>query len=116
MRSYNTIDEIRNEFIPLGFHEYKPTQFDPYVITCFQKRYDDNIGKKYFLDIKVHDFTFADIPEQYHPAISCQLYQKYTHDAVNLDFIDWDLRQVENFVNAMFASGLLEHYETWEEC
>lgn len=116
MKSYNSIDEIKNEFIPLGFHEYKPTQFDHHVITCFQKRYDDEIGKKYFLDIKVYDFTWADILEQYHPSISCQLYQKDTHDAVNLDFINWDIEQVEKFIDTMFKTNMLEHYETWEEC
>lgn len=55
MNSYNTIDDIRNYLNPLGFHEYKPTQFDRYAITCFQKRYDDEIGKKYFVDAKVKE-------------------------------------------------------------
>ena len=40
------------EILENGYHEYKPTCFHNDGITkCFQKRFDDDIGKKYFIDI-----------------------------------------------------------------
>ena len=44
---------ITDEYIKEhGFKEYNPTRFDnDSVILRFQKRYDDNFGKKYFIDI-----------------------------------------------------------------
>lgn len=117
MNSYNTPKEIRDYLVPLGFHEYSPTRFDSSgVCICFQKRYDDERGKKYFLNAKVYDFTFTDkVRENYHISFSCQLYQKGTHDALNIEFIDWNIDQIEKFVDNLFDTGMLEHYETWEE-
>lgn len=116
MNSYNTIEEIRNYLIPLGFHEYKPTQFDKnYVVTCFQKRYDNEVGKKYFIDAKVIDFTFTDkVPMKFHLSYSCQLYQKDTHEAFNIEFIDWGIKEIEEFINKMFDNNMLDYYEYWD--
>lgn len=116
MKSFNSIDEIRDWLIPLGFHEYKPTDIHhESIVTCFQKRYDDDFGKKYFLDINVWDYTlFPAIPERYHPSITGQFYQAETHDAVNFDFIDWDIDAAEKWIDKMFEVGLLEHYERWD--
>lgn len=116
MKSYNTIDEAREYFTGLGFHEYEPTRFDAEnIITCFQKRYDDELGKKYFIDARLWDFSWSDkVPENYHPELCMQVYQKDTHDAVNFTYIDWDVDQVEKFIDRMFELGLLEHYELWD--
>lgn len=116
MKSYDTLDEIRDWLIPLGFHEYAPTQIHHSgIITCFQKRYDDDIGKKYFIDVNVWDWTmFPKIPEKYHPEITGQYYQAGTHDAVNFEFIDWDLEAVEQWLDKLFELGVLEHYEEWD--
>lgn len=116
MKSYETLEEIRELLLSNGFHEYKPTPFDNESIrTCFQKRYDDEIGKKYFLDCKVWDWTWNNqIPEKYHPEFCGQMYQKGTHDAIDYTFISWDLDQAEKFLEDWFQSGLLEHYEIWD--
>ena len=35
-----------------GYKQYKPTQFDnESVVARFQKRFDDDFGKKYFIDV-----------------------------------------------------------------
>lgn len=114
MNSYNTLSELKDMIIKKGFHEYKPTEFDRYAITCFQKRYDDEYGKKYFIDGKVYDFTWTDsIPERYHIGYSCQLYQSTTHNAFNIEFVDWTVEQVEDFVENLFSKGIIEYYEEY---
>lgn len=117
MNSYNTLEDVRNYLIPLGFHEYNPPDFRRYdgLATIFQKRYDDDFGKKYFIDAKIWDYTWTDkVPERFHIEFECQLYQKETHDAFNLEFIDWTLEQVESFIDNMFQNGQIEHYEVWD--
>ena len=37
-----------------GYREYRPTQFDKDVEKCWQKRFDDDTGKKYFIDAKMY--------------------------------------------------------------
>lgn len=117
MNSRDTLEEIRNYLEPMGFKEFEVPNFRSYdgVCTMFQKRYDDNVGKKYFIDAKIWDWSFTDrIKENYHIEYECQLYQKDTHDAFNINFIDWTIEQVEQFIDNMFEKNMLEHYETWE--
>ena len=115
MNSYNTLDEVREYLAPLGFTEYPPNQFAHRdVVLNFQKRIDDEIGKKYFIDVKVWDWTWTDkIPEQYHIAFETQLYQKDTHDAFNIEFIDWEYEQIVDYIEKMFDNGMLDYYEKW---
>lgn len=117
MNSYNSLDDVRDYLIPLGFNEYEKPPFRYYndIATCFQKCYKDDIGKKYFIDAEIWDWSWTDrIKEQFHISFRGQFYQKYTHEAVNFEFIDWKLEEIEKWLDAMFDLGLLEHYETWE--
>lgn len=114
MNSWNSVDEIKNYLLPLGFKEFEPPKFRSYegITTMFQKRYDDEIGKKYFIDAKIWDYTkYPQIPEKFHIEYEGQYYQKGTHDAVNFNFIDWTLDQVEEFIDNLFELGVIEHYE-----
>lgn len=113
MNSYNTLDEVRNYLIPLGFKEYKPTPFDNQgICTNFQKRYDDEFGKKFFIDAKIWDYSWSNrVPENYHIEYHTQLYENGTHDAIDIEFLDWDIYQVERWVNKLFENGMIEHYE-----
>lgn len=116
MRNYNTLEEIENILVPRGFHKYNPTPYDNESVCCnFQKRYDDEIGKKYFIDVKIWDWTrFDRIPEKYSMEFNGQYYQKGTHNAVNFTFIDWTLDEVEKWIEDLFQVGFIEHYEEWD--
>lgn len=115
MNSYDTLDEICDYLIPLGFREYKPTPFEyDGVCTCFQKRYDDDFGKKYFIDAKIWDYSWTNkVPENYHIEYHAQLYENGTHDAINIEFLDWDVHQVEKWIDKLFENKMIEHYERW---
>ena len=108
------------DFIDLGFREYPPTRFEHEgVEKIFQKRYDDDIGKRYFIDISkwrggTHPYTGDRFPESYE--YDTQLYSKNKHDAVDIKFhSSWELKDVEDYLKKLFNTGLFDYYETWEE-
>lgn len=117
MNNFDNLNDIKKYLSSIGFKEYKPTPFDNhYICSRFQKRYDDETGKKYFIDAKIWDWSDTDkVPDNYRIEYECQLYQNGTHDAVNLTYIDWTIDQVEDFVNKMFENGMLDYYEKWED-
>lgn len=111
-------------FIERGYKAYPKTQFDSQlVVQNFQKRFGNEYGNKYFIDI--HKYSNEDLPNKYKQEkwytpfsyeYTCQLYRKDTHDAVNLLFHNsWSIEQVEEFVENMFQSGILDYYERFEE-
>ena len=102
-----------------GFTEFKPTRFNSEnVETCFQKRYDDDEGKRYFITInKWKPMKHPHTGEVWGPdyEYTAQLYQKDTHCAVDILFhSDWALEDVEKHLAAMFDSGMYDYYETWD--
>lgn len=112
-------------FLDRGYKKYDRSQFESnMVLYNFQKRFDDDKGKKYFIDIhKVSNEWLSPsekVKEWYVPysyTYSCQLYRKDTHAAVNMEFFsDWSIEQVEEFVENLFQNGELDYYEEWNEC
>lgn len=111
-------------FLKRGYKKYNTTRFQPDIVICnFQKRFDDNAGKKYFIDIHKHSNEWLreqdkqqDWYTPYSYEYSCQLYRKDSHAAVNMEFFsDWTIEQVEEFVEKLFQNGELDYYERWEE-
>lgn len=107
--------------ISKGYREYEPIVFDPPdVEKRFQKRFDDDVGKKYFIDVKKwralrrpHMSELTNVSYEY----ETQMYKKDTHDAVNFEFLSsWDLESVEEFMEKQFATGMFDYYELWSEC
>lgn len=103
-----------------GYKEFKPTQIhSDRTSKCFQRRFDDDIGKKYFININKNDWKgllHKEVEDSYIYEYEVQLYSKDTHDAINMLFhSSWTLDQVEEFVENMFQSGTLDYYEKWDE-
>lgn len=104
------------KLLELGFYEYRPNKFDgDGVEKCFQKRYDDEKGKKYFISIKkwkplTHPYTKEITPAVYEYDI--QLYKKEDHDAINLLFhSSWKLEEVEEYMEKLWNTNLFDYYE-----
>lgn len=111
---FNTLAEVKEFSLNNGFKEFTPPSLRSYigVTTMFQKCYHDEKGKKYFINIKVWDWTYTDkVDENFTIEFEGQYYQKGTHNAVNFTFIDWTLTEVETWLDGLFAAGFLEHYE-----
>ena len=108
---------IKKELKEKKFEEYAPTPlFDSDACDkCYQKRYDDEKGKKYFLDVKHYDLqhptTGADLSGY---EISTQLYLKDGHKAFNINFLSGiTISEAEDFIEDLFKGGKLDYYEEW---
>ncbi len=119
----NRIQYTDEYFFNLGYKKYDKSQFDSDItIYNFQKRFDDEKGKKYFIDVhKVSNEWFSvseKNKERYVPysyTYSCQLYKKGAHVPVNMEFFsDWTIDQVEEFVEKLFQNGELDYYEKFD--
>lgn len=118
--------EINDEYIlGKGYKEFKPTCLnDESVVSCFQKRFDDEMGKKYFIDIEKwywgdvipphrRDTWYQDFTYEY----SVQIYLKDTDNAIDITFLSsWHLDQVEEHMEKLFETGMYDYYERWDEC
>ena len=107
-------------FLKRGYEKYSRSPIDNGTVEClFQKRFDDDKGKKYFITIKKWDWHWAKdsmgdaplITYEYHT----QLYKKDTHDAVNIDWhSSWNLDDVEKMAEDLWQTGWFDYYEEWE--
>lgn len=114
------------DFIQRGFKQFPPIPYiDPDGIeTRFQKRYDDEIGKRYFITVnKWRAIKDSRIPDGIWP--SSYEYEVYfqkddgdggTKAIKILLYAGWDIDEVEEYVQKLFETGLFEYYEKWEDC
>lgn len=119
----SNIPTLEQEFIDKGYTPYDPTPFDSNsIIKRYQKCFKDDVGKKYFIDILVWDNSFVPPDRRdkwwhrYSYEYSTQLYGKGTHDAI--DFLyhsSWTLEAVEKNLEQLFATGLFDYYEEWDQ-
>ena len=114
----------RMNFADKGYREYKPTAFhNSNVSRCWQKRFDDEHGKKYFIDINEWDnaylkshLTYSDGVPDFAYEFSMQMYAAGTHNPINILFhSSWTLAEVEEFVEKMWQTGMYDYYEKWED-
>ena len=107
-------------FLESGFREFAPGPLDSRgVERCFQKRYDDEDGKKYFITVRKwseqrHPHTGTVFPECYEYDV--QLYHgEDKGDALDLKFhSSWTLDDVEETLERIWNLGCFEYYERFE--
>ena len=108
-----------------GYKEYPPTPIDSkHVVSRFQKRFDDKIGKKYFIDV-IKWFNCY-VPEHRRDSLWTPFTYKYevqvgmngdNDDNIRLDFFSsWTLEKVEKFMEDFFEKMKPNYYETWDKC
>lgn len=105
-----------------GYKQYNPTHYDDiYIITRFQKRFDDEYGKKYFINILKWSNDFVPIehrseswqPYNYEYEVQVSMYER--DNTMNLHFYsDWNLDRVEEFMNEFFEKMCPNYYELWD--
>lgn len=106
-----------DDLLEKGYIKFKPSKFDSdNVEVLFQKRFDDDIGKKYFITVKKwkawkHPYTLETFPSVYEYNI--QMYKKGNRDlALDLLFhSSWNLIDVEKYTDELWNTGLFEYYE-----
>ena len=98
-----------------GYKEFPPTPYDRYVSKCFQKRFDDKIGKKYFITVCKYDpiHPMDSVGYEY----NIQLKNINNENPINLNyFAGWEVEEVEEYMDKLWATGLFGYYERWDEC
>ena len=108
-----------------GYKQYMPTPVidNEYIVAKFQKRFDDDFGKKYFISISKwsHEFVPADRRDKWCKPFSYE-YDIYVsmskeENPVYLKFgTSWTLENVEKFAEEFFDKMKPNYYETWDEC
>lgn len=114
---FESIEQADKHFYDLGFHKYT-NHFAPRgVVAHYQKCITDDIGKKYFVDARLWDFT--DCADKYGfnytDEYGGQYYMKDDHKAFNVTYLDWGYEDVIEFIEILFNKGLLDYYERWDE-
>lgn len=102
--------------IEKGYKEFAPSPFcDEYIIKFFQKRFDDEWGKKYFINVNKYDLTNIDTNNS---PYEFEIYLTVIGgDAIRLLLYgsNWDIDKVEIYIDNLFNTGVYEYYELWEE-
>lgn len=106
-----------------GYKEYEPAPYDDdYIVGRFQKRFDDEIGKKYFIDVIKWSNEF--VPESrrgdwWEPTTheyEVHITMNETEHPLIIHFLSsWELEEVENFAEDFFEKMKPNYYEKWNE-
>ena len=114
---------MNDEYIlECGYKRYNPTAFDSdSVVSRFQKRFDDEYGKKYFIDILKwsHEFIPANRRDKYYKPFS-YTYEIYTtmfeeEKGLRIElYNDWTLEETERFAEDFFEKMKPNYYENWD--
>ena len=102
-----------------GYKKYNPTPFDSCsVVARFQKRFDDEYGIKYFIDILKwsNDYIPKENRDKWYKPFTYNYEIQFTvseeEKSLNMEFFPtWTIEEVENFAEEMFLKMQLNHYE-----
>lgn len=108
-----------------GYKQYPPAPVldSEYIVAKFQKRFDDDIGKKYFIDVKKwsNDYVPESRRDEWWEPFSyvyhCYITMFDEEKPMYFEFgSSWTLEEVENFMENFFEKIKPNYYETWDEC
>lgn len=105
-----------------GYVRYNPTPFDnESVVARFQKRFDDERGKKYFINVLKWSNNCVPVNRRdkwWKPFTYCyetQITMFENQKALQLEFFsDWTLEEVEKFMEDLFVKMKPNYYESWD--
>lgn len=108
-----------------GYKEYPPNPVldNDSIVKKFQKRFDDDFGKKYFIDVVKwsHDYVPVHRRDKWWTPFS-YAYHLYVsmfgekEKPIYLEFgTSWTLEEVENFAEDFFNKMEPNYYESWDE-
>lgn len=118
----NELNDFYEMIESRGYHSFEPPNFGKYenVKKAYQKRFDDEKGKRYFIDIYIYEELIHPLTgESYGHAVEyeTQLNDINTDYPVNIQFFaGWSVDLVEERLKEIFETGRYRYYETWDEC
>lgn len=105
-----------------GYRQYPTIPFDnDHIVARFQKRFDDDYGKKYFINVLKWSNDY--IPEShrgdywtpYSYEYETQITMHEQEDPLNFHFFtSWTLEDVEKFMEDFFIKMKPNYYENWD--
>lgn len=107
-----------------GYKPYKPNPVldSDSIVAKFQRRFDDDFGKKYFIDIAKwsHDYIPENRRDKWWTPFSYtyHLYVSMFEEEKPIYFefgTSWTLEEVENFTEEFFEKMKPNYYENWNE-
>lgn len=108
---YITLEDAERALGEDGFIKFHNMFASEGSVGSFQKKYRSGDGVKYFINAELW-YNHIGNAGGYSVEYSGQFYKKGTHDAVNMTFIGWGLKDIEKWLDEMFDKGLLESYST----
>ena len=105
------------DFINAGYTEWEPSPLNGECNTAmFQKRFDDDYGKKYFITVDKWDFSRYEPDRKPSYEFHSQVYEKNTHEAMNITFLEgWTIDRVEKWMNDHWNTDEYDYYERFYE-
>lgn len=105
------------DLLDRGYHRYDPTSFRCVGLTdCFQKRFDDEKGKKYFINVnKWEGWYHPTTNEFFGPAYEYEItFTKNGAPIRMLFYANWTIEDVELEAERIWATMGYDYYEEWE--
>lgn len=106
-----------------GYHQYPtPPFYSDNVVSMFQKRFDDELGKKYFINVLKWSHSYVPIyrrdkwwkPFSYEYEV--QITMSDNENGLDLKFhSSWTLEEVEQFMEDFFEKMKPNYYEDWDD-
>ena len=105
-----------------GYKQYNPTPFDnSSIVARFQKRFDDDFGKKYFIDALKWSQEYVPLDRRdkwWKPFVyeyEAQITIGENENSINLGFFSsWTIEEVEEFMEKFFEKMQPNYYESWD--
>ena len=115
---------MTNEYLlEQGYKKYPKTPFDnEFIVARFQRRFDDDFGKKYFIDVIRWSNDYIPVSHRgsnwelysYEYEIHFSMYEE--EKSLNLKFFNsWSLKEVEDFAEDFFNKMKPNYYESWDD-
>ena len=122
----NKVVKMNDEYLfERGYKQYPTTPVldSEYIVAKFQKRFDDEIGKKYFIDVKKwsNDYVPESRRDEWWEPFSyvyhCYITMFDEEKPMYFEFgSSWTLEEVGNLMENFFEKIKPNYYETWDEC
>lgn len=113
---------VDEKLLDRGYKQYKPTLFDnESIVARFQKRFDDDFGKKYFIDVLKWSQEYVPVDRRdkwWKPFVyeyEVQVSIGEDENSINLEFSSsWTIEDVEEFMENFFEKMQPNYYESWD--
>jgi len=96
-----------------GYKEYPTSEYDsPYVIKNFQKRFTDNNGTKYFINISKWDIKSVSsvLKDRYEFSYNIYFTASDCDNPIKIElYAGWELDDVEKHIEKLWNTGLYKN-------